>query len=124
MSPVLYQEYHPLPRLMPHEIRYLREQLEWSQLQFGRFLSKDRATISRWESGLLKPDALSLGVLHGLWTQIFGSYEGPYPNWYETEILKPLSPKTKEVLSVIAEALFVGGVAFFIAKGLKIGEED
>lgn len=129
MSIILYDKYHPLRPLQKHEIRYLREALGWSQVKMGRFLSKDTGTISRWESGQFEPDPLTLGVLHNLWIKVFGKYEGPYPDWYAKErkssaAAKPEQTESAEMITLIGKALLIGGVAYFIAKGLNIKEEN
>ncbi len=92
----------------------------------AQFLSKDKGTISRWESGQFEPDELTLGVLHRLWLKVFGEYEGPYKIEFETEkpAANPAPQKSKDALEVIGKALLIGGVAFFIAKGLKISKEE
>ena len=125
MTRVLYNDIHPLAPIQAHEIRYLRESLGWSQAKLAQFLSRDRATVSRWESGQLAPDEIQQGVLHGLWNQVYGPYAGPYQNMYIHESVQPPETgKSDELLKTIGTALLVGGVAFFIAKGLMIDPEE
>jgi len=126
MSVIRYREYHPLPPLQPHEIRYLRETLDWSQAKMADFLGRTKATVSRWELGYYTPDEVTLGVLHKLWMELFGEYEGPYANMYESAPAEraPDLIARQDVVSTIGKALLIGGVAFFLAKGLRIDKED
>ena len=121
MSIIKYHEYHPIKPLTPGEIRHLRESLDWSQAKMARFLSKDTATISRWESGQHEPDPMTLGVFHGLWKEVF---DPDTKNQSATSAAMPTPQKSSDTLSVIAKALLIGGVAYFIAKGLQIKEDD
>lgn len=126
MSIIRYRDYHPLPPLQPHEIRYLRESLGWSQAKLGDFLGKTKVTIHRWEQGQFAPDEVTLGVLHRLWIEVFGEYEGPYANMYaaNTSAQAPSTQLHNDKLATVAKALLIGGVAFFLAKGLMIDEEE
>ena len=110
----------PLPSIAPREIQHLRESLGWSQVKLARFLEKNSATVSRWEAGHFAPDAITNSVLMRLWIDVFGSYEGPY--LFEEESA-PLATKNESLLASIGKALLVGGVTYFIVKGLS-AEED
>lgn len=79
----------------------------------GRFVGRDGATISRWESGI-EPDDLSAAALYGVWENVFGPYEGPYPITYDQ---KPT--KSDDLLTQLGQILMVGGAAYFLAKGLS-----
>jgi transcriptional regulator with XRE-family HTH domain len=93
----------------------LRASLGWSQVKLARFLEKNSATVSRWEAGHFAPDAITNSVLVRLWIDVFGSYEGPYV--FEDESA-PEATKSSSLLVDIGKALLVGGVTYFIVKGL------
>lgn len=125
MSIIRYRDYHPLPPFQPYEIRYLRESLGWSQTKLAEFLGRTRMTIYRWEQGGFAPDEVTLGLLHRLWEVVFGDYDGPYANMYAEDAEgAPSMQVSDDRLSTIAKALLIGGVAFFLAKGLMIDEEE
>lgn len=92
----------------------------------GDFLGKTKVSIHRWEHGQFAPDEVTLGVLHKLWLEVFGEYEGPYENMYEAQAghAAPSTQVEPGKLSTMAKALLIGGVAFFLAKGLMIDDED
>jgi transcriptional regulator with XRE-family HTH domain len=107
--------------LQPHEIRYLRAALGWSQIQMGEFLGREGATISRWERGTRTLDPLAASILSALWVRMFGPYEGPYPAPEQPE----LSVKD-EALGRLSIILLTAGVGYLIAKALEDqeGEDD
>lgn len=113
MSPINYRQFHGIPVLQSYEIKHLRETLGWSQARMGKFLGRDGGTISRWETGH-EPDELAAAALFGVWEDVFGPYEGPYPVTYSQP-----PAKSDDLLKQLGQMLLVGGAAFFIAKGLS-----
>ena len=109
-----------VPTLSPAEIRHLRSQLGWSQGRLGHFLSRDAATVSRWESGRYEPEEWAAGVLYKLWTDVFGSYDGPYADLEQTEVTFSKSSTTD-----LGKTLLKLGVIGFIAFGAELlGGDD
>ncbi len=124
MSVIRYRDYHPLAPLQPHELRYLRESLGWSQAKMGSFLGKTKVTVHRWEQGQFAPDDVTLGALHRLWYEVFGDYEGPYKNMYAGQEPAPAPLVAADKLATVAQALLIGGVAFFLAKGIMVSDDE
>ena len=56
--------------LKTYEIRWLRRAMGLTQVEFGKFFSRDAATIFRWENGEYEPDPASSAALLMLYNDI------------------------------------------------------
>jgi transcriptional regulator with XRE-family HTH domain len=53
-------------KVLPEEIKQLRERRNWSQKQLAEMLNVNDSTVSRWERGQVEPQETAAAVLYGL----------------------------------------------------------
>ncbi len=53
----------PIPPLLPHEIKAIREREQVSQTVFATYLNVTTSLVSKWERGEKKPSGASLKLL-------------------------------------------------------------
>jgi len=61
-----YRPITPIVMYSPHEIKKLREKLQFTQTYFGELLGVSLKTIQAWESGTNKPNGTALRVFQVL----------------------------------------------------------
>ncbi|MEM1055735.1 MAG: helix-turn-helix domain-containing protein [Bacteroidota bacterium] len=116
-------EYYEI--LTPAEIIYLRHTLGWSQRRLGAFLGITYATVQRWESGAYEPKPWAAALLYKLWLDVFGTYEGPYPELEdEPEHYGPQPAQSDEALRHLGALLLTGGIGYLVLKALSGDSEQ
>jgi len=100
--------------LRPEDVRYLRHVLGWSQERLGDVLGRDKATISRWESGERDVDPLAADILRGLWKHVFGLFPRHNPL-----IPRPMPSLSPEGLRVLGSGLLGMGIGYLLAEALE-----
>ena len=53
----------PIKEYAPHEIRALRQKIQYTQSFFGEFLGVSLKTVQAWEAGTNKPTGTTLRLL-------------------------------------------------------------
>ncbi len=83
----------------PERIRQLRQRLGLDQAHFARLLGVDPRTVSRWETGAVKPSGAAEAVLNGL-----------------GESLDDDPKVAEQIIAFVVGAAAVGGLAYLVKK--------
>lgn len=83
----------------PDDVKSMRRRLNLSQAEFAKLLGVDVRSVSRWENGESKPTGAAEAVMAGL-----------------KEKLDRDPDSTQKIVSAIAAAVAIGGLAYLIIK--------